>query len=159
MITAEELRNALRYDPETGEFIRLRTSGGSFAGSRAAPNAKGYVKISVNRKVYFAHRLAWLYVYGHFPALHIDHINGNPNDNRIANLRIATRSQNMANRGKNKNNTSGFKGVIRDKGKWRAKIQFANGARELGSFATAEEAHEAYCRAMKETYGPFARVA
>ena len=92
--------------------------------------------------------------------LHIDHINGNKLDNRKSNLRICTASENARNRGKQRNNTSGYKGVCYDKArqKWKAEIK-ANGVRRmLGRFNTAEDAHQAYVNAAKELHGDFANI-
>jgi hypothetical protein len=89
--------------------------------------------------------------------MHVDHKNGQPSDNRRQNLRKCTRSQNMWNRGKNKANLSGLKGVSkRSETSWKAEIR-ANGKRiQLGSFRTAEAAHAAYCKAATELHGCFA---
>lgn len=91
-------------------------------------------------------------------SLHIDHINGNRLDNRKENLRVATCSQNVMNRGKQANNTRGYKGVIYDKsrGKWRAEITANKKSHYLGRFDTAEEAALAYNEAAKELHGEFA---
>jgi hypothetical protein len=87
-----------------------------------------------------------------------DHIDGNTLDNRRENLRVATTSQNNANRGPQKNNTSGYKGVSRDKwrSKWRAQIQIGGRYECLGNFDTKEEAAVAYNHAARERYGEFA---
>lgn len=86
----------------------------------------------------------------------VDHINGNTLDNRKRNLRIASRSQNQHNRGRNKNNTSGFKGVSRYRGRWRARITVNWKEIRLGIFDTPEEAFDAYVAAAKEYHGEFA---
>lgn len=83
----------------------------------------------------------------------VDHKNGNGLDNRRSNLRSSSHEQNMGNRRKNKNNTSGFKGVSLKKGKWIAKV----GGKQLGTFATPELAFESYKKAAVEKYGEFAR--
>jgi hypothetical protein len=95
----------------------------------------------------------------------VDHINGDGLDNRRSNLRPCTRSQNMANRGRQRNNTSGYKGVSRSGRKWCARIYAPNpnGGRSraltLGRFDSPEEAHAAYCEAAKRLHGEFARTA
>lgn len=89
--------------------------------------------------------------------LSVDHINGNPLDNRRSNLRVATHAQNMANRKSHKNNTSGFRGVYRAKNRYRAEIKHQGKKIRLGSFATAEEAGAAYSCAAKELFGEFFR--
>lgn len=85
-----------------------------------------------------------------------DHINGNSLDNRRCNLRLATTSQNNANRGKHRNNRSGFKGVFRNGKKWRAVISTNGKAVHIGTFDTPEEAHEAYKIRAIQLFGEFA---
>jgi hypothetical protein len=90
----------------------------------------------------------------------VDHIDGDGLNNRRSNLRFATTAQNSANRGKQKNNTSGFKGVRwhkRDK-RWRAVIGINGKTKQIGSFKTPEAAYDAYCAAARELHGVFART-
>ena len=117
-----------------------------------------YIKISINKKPYQGHRLAFLYMTGKFPHDLTDHIDGNGTNNKWNNLRLANRLQNLANRKINTNNTSGFKGVYFDKRdkRYYARIGF-NGDLNLGRFSTPEEAHIAYCKAAKEYFGEYAR--
>ncbi|MDR6389161.1 HNH endonuclease [Paraburkholderia phenoliruptrix] len=88
----------------------------------------------------------------------VDHINGNPLDNRKANLRICTRVENCRNMGISSRNKCGFKGVVLNKlrGRYQSKIVVHGKRIHLGYFDTAEEAHAAYCRAATELYGEFA---
>ena len=135
LIDAPELRRLLSYDPKTGDFRwRVSRGGGVRAGDLAGTlHSGGYWQIYVNNRLYLAHRLAWLYVYGKWPDKGIDHKNGIRTDNRICNLREATASQNGANKGRLTRNTSGFKGVS-----WISKDQ--NGApifRLMGSQFTS----------------------
>jgi len=120
--------------------------------------SEGYLQISANSKIYFAHRLAWLYITGEWPKDSIDHINEIKHDNRFFNLREATRSQNMMNRGALKNNTSGLKGVSLKKssGKWRARVGIRGKSKHLGYFNNPEDAYKAYCEAAKKLHGEFA---
>ena len=115
------------------------------------------------------------YVYGHGPGMRtaplhrlildapsgmeVDHINGNGLDNRRANLRLCTGSQNSCNKGLNRSNTSGFKGVTLDKksGRWHARIAVNGESRSLGFYGTPESAYEAYVQASKTLHGEFAR--
>jgi hypothetical protein len=96
--------------------------------------------------------------YGEWPQLFVDHINQSKSDNRICNLRQANRSENLFNHGKNKNNTSGVKGVTfckRDN-KWRAQIRIDSKTFNLGRFITKKEAAEAYIKRAKQHRGEFA---
>ncbi len=94
------------------------------------------------------------------PDRDIDHINGNGLDNRRSNLRLATESQNMANRGKQRNNTSGFKGVhwSQKHGKWKAEICCNRHRQHLGLFIDPVEAAHAYDSKARELFGEFARL-
>lgn len=160
-LTQEQLKESLAYDAETGLFTRLR---------RTDPNPRsavkvgclasnGYLMIRVRTQRYLAHRLAWLYVHGEFPEGHLDHVNGVKDDNRIANLRVATTSQNNANTGLWKHNTSGAKGVHFDaaNSKWMAYIQIDGRFRNLGRFGSFDEAVAARLAAQNAVFGEFAR--
>lgn len=160
-LTAERLREALNYDPATGIFIWRIPRGGQFAGVEAGTlHVKGYITIYVDNWAYLAHRLAWLYVTGEWPPQHIDHRDTDRANNRWTNLRLATNGQNLSNRGRQANNTSGFKGVGLDKrnGRWSATIQVDGKQMRLGKFDTASEAHAAYAVAARKHRGEFARV-
>lgn len=162
--TAEYLRSILDYEPETGLFVwRVQMSNaapkaGTFAGRRNA--SRGYAEIGVGGKLYRAHRLAWLHVTGHWPDSHLDHVNGNRSDNRWSNLRLATRQQNNWNRGKGKNNKSGFKGVSFDRpsSKWKAQICVNYTKISLGLFDTPIEASACYQGAAELLHGGWTRI-
>lgn len=114
---------------------------------------KGHVQIRVDGRLYLAHRLAWLYVYGFIPNGDIDHINGNRSDNALSNIRIGTHAQNMQNRRTPSHGSkTGFLGVSPTGRRYQARI--GNGPYELylGSFDTAEEAHAAYLKAKRELH-------
>lgn len=140
MLTQEELKSLLSYDPETGEFTWLVNKG-----SRAQANNKvgkpckthGYVFIRINKKLYRAHHLAWLYFYGVYPSLDIDHINQIKHDNRLCNLREVSRSVNNY-------NTNKRKGYCKRNDKYRSYINVNGKQKHLGTFNTEEEAKEAY---------------
>ena len=148
MITQSELKRLFDYNPDTGEFTRL--SAKAWNAGNGSINKNGYRVININNKVYYAHRLAWLYVYGSFPENQIDHINGDPSDNRIENLRDVDSNKNQQNiYGPQKNNTTGFRGVMYMGAKRRGKKYSAgihhNGKKYyLGYFSTPEEASVAY---------------
>ena len=144
VLTAELLRQLLDYDPTTGVFTwkitrNSRLKVGDVAGS-VRPN--GYVNLGVAGKLYLAHRLAWMYVHGEWPAGEMDHINRVRNDNRIANLRIVTRSQNCHNSFQHKRNLSGCTGVSFDLKacKWHARIYRNGKTKNLGYFVHLADA-------------------
>jgi hypothetical protein len=151
-MTADELCNLLVYDPATGHFTWKQRAAkciqiGSVAGNT---NKTGYVTIGLCKKVYKAHRLAWLYTYGSWPDGLIDHINGVKSDNRLFNLRVVNETGNSENvRKPNKRNKSGFMGVIWHQNKWRANITVNKKTKWLGDYATPEEAHAAYLGAKR----------
>jgi hypothetical protein len=153
-LTAERLREVLHYEPETGVFTwRLRRgcrAKGSIAG---ATHHSGYWRIRVDEVLYNAHRLAWLYMTGEWPAEELDHINRDNADNRWANLREATRSQNGANT--IRPNPSGFRGVKKIRGRWRATIMVQKRGIFLGYYSTPEEAHAAYTNAARTYFGNY----
>jgi hypothetical protein len=158
-LTAERLRELLSYDPETGNFKWRVTKGRARAGDRAGCiYTRGYAYIRIGGAAYKAHRLAWLYVHGHWPKEFIDHINGHRADNRLVNLREANRIQNFANSRLSCSNTSGFKGVSWDKRwrKWISSIGSSGRTVYLGWFDTPEEAHSAYMAEARKLHGEFA---
>lgn len=162
MLTQMRLKELLLYDPETGVFTWLSKPNRSIRmGDVAGCMASGYRQIKIDGRLYRAHRLAWLYVHGKWPADQIDHINGVRDDNRIVNLREATQSQNQQNRTANANNTSGFPGVCwsKQKRKWRSQIKLASRNKYLGIFDTPVAAHAAYLAAKAElhTFQPITR--
>lgn len=162
MITEDRVRSLLSYDAETGRFTWLSQHGGFVLGEEAGGKiGTGYVAIRIDGRRYRAHHLAWLLAYGCFPSLEIDHINGIKADNRLDNLRLATRSQNAANVGARKTNTSGFKGVswCSRRQRWRASIGCSGKRKFLGYHDTPYAAAQAYLGAAKELFGEFARVA
>jgi hypothetical protein len=158
MITQEKLKDLLHYDSGTGVFTwvkpRIGVRVGAVAGS---PDRHGYICTRIDGRRYLAHRLAWLYVHGVTPPEHIDHINQVKADNRLANLRLATTSENLKNTGVYVNNTSGFKGVSWDKQNqnWRATATLTGKQLHLGRFNTAEEASAAYNNFAKVNHGQF----
>jgi len=143
MSTLERLRELLDYDPSTGTFTWLVSRGNAIAGSIAGcVNGEGYWQIQIDGKRYYAHRLVWLHVHGVWPANQIDHINGVKDDNRLANLREATQSENKRNTGTYRNSTSGVKGVhfYKATGKYQAQSKLNGKLHHLGYHATLEAA-------------------
>lgn len=165
MLPVERLRELFSYDPVTGD-LRWKIAPnfkpelvGEIAGSK---DSRGYRRVTINLKRVLAHRIAWAIENGSWPRNEIDHIDANPANNAIYNLREATSSQNKRNVRLSKRNTTGFKGVTRNTGcrlPFKATIYVNGKNRVIGSFRTAEEAHVAYCNAAKQHYGEFARAA
>ncbi len=145
-MTPDELKSILHYDPETGLLTRKTASNkygiGHVPGWR---HDNGYIKISIKKKMDYAHRIAWAIHFGKWPEKKIDHINRDRGDNRIVNLRLADDSQNAANQSLRSDNTSGKKGVTwnKIKRKWQAQIQF-RGKRKAGYFDSIDDAAKFY---------------
>lgn len=155
-LTQQRLQQLLHYDPATGVFTRLartanRVHVGDVAGSLGS---RGYTMIMVDLVNYSAHRLAWFYMTGGWPKEEIDHANGVRADNRFANLREVTRSENLQNQRKPRSDSStGFLGVQPHlDGKFQARIMTDGRRRSLGLFPTAALAHEAYLYAKRREH-------
>jgi hypothetical protein len=162
-LTRARLRELLHYNEKTGEFRWRKRSGNGVRADLSAGHVSsqhGRCAISIDRRLYFAHQLAWFYVTGRWGRPAIDHRDGDASNNRWNNLRRATGSQNNANRRRSRNNTSGYKGacLCRGSGKWRARIGREGKIIHLGTFGTPEEAHEAYLKAARKLFGEFARA-
>lgn len=159
MITQEELKNVLSYDENTGIFTRIRPHPlkKSLVNKNAGfVNKNGYVIIKIGTKAYKAHRLALLYVTGMFPDEDTDHINGNRSDNRIENLRPATRSENIQNlkNARIDNISSGLLGVSFKKSlnKYCSGIRIDGIRKHLGYYETAIEAHDVYLKEKRKLH-------
>lgn len=159
-LSAEFVREVFSYDPETGDLrwknrLSRRVREGDVAG---VLDDQGRRKIGIYNKDYFAHRIIWLFVTGQWPKFEIDHRDLNKSNNRWYNLREATSEQNQRNRPKQKNNTSGYKGVCETypgSGSWMAGIKIKGKRRHLGCFPTREEASTAYQIAARLVSGEF----
>ena len=159
----ELVQQLLDYDPEAGTFFWKDNRGKKRCKDKPAGSPqKGYISIHINGEDYRAHRLAWLHATGRDPLdFQIDHIDGDKTNNRFANLREASNSQNQCNAKRRINNQSGYKGVCwsKYKRKWRAEITAHGKKLYLGYFDTPELAHMAYAKAAAELHGEFARAA
>ncbi len=161
-ITQEHLKEILHYDPETGVFTwRECLSIRGRIGHRAGwTDKRGYVFIRAHGKLMSAHRLAWLYVHGYWPKGDIDHVDGNPSNNSLLNLREATRSENNQNRSKFGRGVTGLIGVGHNpkctRNPFQAAIRVLGRRIYIGSFPTKEDAHRAYMQAKAElhTFNP-----
>jgi len=177
--TPEQLRQLLRYEPETGKLFWLERTPDMFvdgdhsarhscaawnakrAGTEAftATNAWGHRRGNLFKQALKAHRVAWAIHYGEWPTGEIDHANGDPADNRIVNLRIASSQQNKWNRGSRPGSQSRFVGVQSNGcGKWYAQIVLDGQFKYLGTYDTEEEAALARDRVALKHHGEFARL-
>lgn len=147
--TQDQVRELFFYDAQTGHLIRKKCSynpkceNEHLIGKVCSCLSHGYLVVSIRKKLYPVHRIIWLYVKGTWPKHDIDHINGNRSDNRIENLRHATREQNQQKRTvRNRNNTSGHPGVYWDtsKNKWCVEIKVRRKKICLGNYSSKEEA-------------------
>lgn len=162
-LTLERLKEVLFYDLQTGVFVwrvelGWRGKVDQQAGSR---DKRGYTRIMIDGKLYLAHRLAWFYVTGQWPAEQIDHRDCDRSNNSFSNLREATSSQNNQNCRKRSGGASKFKGVswhVRNR-MWESRIKLDGKQIRLGLYRTEEEAHAAYCEAAKKMFGSYARAA
>ena len=147
----QRLLELLSYDSETGAFVWLKdpSSGTKRAGKKAGTLCNGYVRICIDGKFYYAHRLAWLYVHGCFPTGIVDHANGDKGDNRIGNLRLVSNSQNLQNQRKPQGSNPSL-GVSKHGHRgWRARIKIDGKRIHIGTFASPEIAQAAYMAAKR----------
>lgn len=166
VLTAQELRAVLDYNESTGAFRWKRVGNKAMRpGDRAGSlHPSGYMFVKIGAFSYAAHRLAWLYVHGSWPAAEVDHKNGCRSDNSIGNLReCAGPAENNQNTKRYSSNRSGFHGVGWHKasGRWRARISVSGRHVNLGLFDTPELAAEAYraAKAARHAFQPEQRSA
>jgi len=162
MLTQEKLKSILNFNPETGVFTWLIKPSAKVKENDIAGyfSKKGYVRITINNECYPAHRLVWLYVHGYWPTNMIDHINHDKFDNRIANLREATASENGQNQIKHHSrNKHGYLGVsfCNYHKKYISQIVTNRKLKHLGLFDTPELAHSAYLKAKRDLH-PFGTI-
>ena len=136
--------------------IQSRSMAGTVAGGKSD---LGRYIVSIDYRRYKVHRVIWLWHYGTLPP-EVDHMDGNPSNNKIENLRAADRLSNMKNMRRPSTNTTGFKGVRfhKQSRKWTAQIVSDKKQKYLGIFETPEAAHAAYCSAALRLHGEFARL-
>lgn len=165
--TQARLKQALSYNPETGLFTLIEPKRGRMLFSVAGhvDKSTGYRDISLDDRSYHTAKLAWLYMFGEYPECVVDHINRDRLDDRIANLRLATTSQNIANSAMWAHNTSGVKGVYyyKDRAKkgwpaWWAYITCKGKRKSLGYFYSKTEAKFAREEAELDLFGEFSSI-
>lgn len=163
-LSFERVNELLQYDPVSGTMTWRVTRGGSAAIGAVAgsPNQWGLWRVTIDRRRYSMTRVIWLMMTGDWPTAEVDHRDTDRRNNAWSNLRSATRVQNEGNKRPYKNNKTGLKGVSSSgqiKKPYRAAITVDKRSVFLGTFTTAEEAHEAYMKAAIERFGEFARAA
>lgn len=158
MLTQARLKEL--FDYQDGQLMRKQNRGRGTnstrwkAGTSLGHRIKsGYYLASVDYQLYKLHRLIWLWHYGQWPDKHLDHIDGNPSNNRIENLREATDAQNMQNQRRARaNNKLGVQGVYKVNAKFRAVLTTNGKTQHLGYFETPEMAHQAYLTAKRKQH-------
>lgn len=160
-LTQERLKEQLHYDPETGAFTWRISKGRKRAGAPAGSWQQGRLKIYIGGANFFAHRLAFLYMNGHWPEELVDHRDGDPTNNRWKNLREATNAQNLMNRRAFRNKKIDLKGVMPVGKRYKATIKYPGDTKttHLGYYDTPEEAYEAYRKVAEALQGEFFRAA
>ena len=140
MIDVCRMKEVLNYNEASGIFSWKKSlSNRTKVGEECrAINNNGYIVIRVDGNLYYAHRLAWLYMYSTFPSKYIDHIDHNRQNNAIENLRDT--EKNCKNKSLYSNNTSGYHGITYTNDKWKAVIGHNNTNIFLGYYNTKEEA-------------------
>ncbi len=168
-LTAEWVRECLHYDTDTGVFTWKQRPVHHFPDERAAKSwntcfagtvagaknvVSGYVQIGFRAQKHYAHRLAFLWMMGEWPADQVDHINGTRDDNRWSNLRQVSCAVNLQNIRQSKRKSGGLLGYHLDTrdGRFQAQIRANGKTHSLGRFDTEEEAHAAYLKAKRELH-------
>lgn len=158
-MTAEEAREM--FDTFTGDLIwnTAPRYHSELLGQRAGTdNGVGYRQVQFNRKMHKVSHIVWLIEHGKYPAEDLDHINHDRSDNRLENLRLATKEQNLANSMLRQDNKSGYKGVgwHKQSQKWRARVTHEGKCYFSGCFDKLEDAVAARQKLAKELFGEFA---
>lgn len=161
MVTQERLKEVLHYDLETGAWTWVVRKAkciqiGDIAGKI---DSHGYRQITIDGASYLASRLAFLWVDGAWPDLHVDHKDVDHSNNSWSNLRLATRSQNGGNRKAYKNNKLGVKGARKTRsGRYEVQLQVDGVNRYIGTYSDLEAATAAYTKAALEAFGSYHRA-
>lgn len=159
-VTQAELKRLVTYNPDTGHFTwnfdrNWRAKSGGIAGH--INTVSGYVELVIDKKLYLCHRLAFLFMTGKWPKQETDHINNIRSDNRWCNLREADVSENRCNTQRNRNNTSGFKGVYFHKPTqtWYGQVRKHGVCHSTNGHPSADAANEALQRIRQSLHGEF----
>lgn len=158
-LTQERLKELLSYNPETGEFKRIKEVGNTKVGDTPGHFIEGYRYVTVDGRTYPAHRLVFLFVYGEYPSSDVDHKNLKRDDNRLENLRITNRRNNMLNISSHKDSVLGKKNIFyrKDTGKYSVRATVNGRYRSFGCFEDLELA-ELVAKYVREKYhGEYAR--
>lgn len=148
-VSHRRLLDTVSYDRQTGEFVWKEREGDVWFNSRfsgktaGTTRVDGYKTICVDRVQYLSHRLAWFYVHREWPEFHVDHIDRDPSNNAISNLRAVTSAENTQNQNR-KLGRSGVTGVHRAKDRWVASGYHKKKKVTFGTYDTIEEASTAY---------------
>lgn len=157
----EAIKQWLRYDPDTGLLWWVKSPGGKASMSKPAGTTRpdGRRQVRVLGRTWKSHRVCWAIYHGRWPVGDLDHENCDPSDNRISNLREATKRENNRNQRKRYGCSSVYKGVSWDKQwrKWRSSIRVNGRLIRLGAFDDEHQAHLAYCAAADQHFGEYAR--
>lgn len=159
-INYNDVSQELIYKPDSGNFFWKNSKGRKKSGSEAGSIYNGYKYIMINKKRYNASRVAWCLFHKKNHTKIIDHINCDGLDNKISNLRECTFNQNMHNRRKQKNNTSGYKGVSRAtrSDRWLVNICLDGKNKRIGEFENIDDAILAYRYASEEHHKEYGRT-
>jgi len=152
-LTQKELKEYLRYNPDTGLFTYIKAKSGVRVGQTAGSlNGRGYTLVKINGVSHHAARLAFLYMIGSFPKNIVDHINKIRTDNRWENLQDITNQENCRKKGMNKNNKSGVTGVRWNKklNKWQVTLRSEGKNKHFGVFSELLDATKAIQQAKKD---------
>lgn len=150
MITQARLKELITYDSDTGFMIWVKDYGNRKEGTRAGSiSRKGYMSLRIDKKLYFVHRLIWLFVHGTFPSEFIDHIDGNKSNNRLVNLRAVSRRENSQNLSQHRGGKKPGCYYNRSRKKWEAQISINNKKIHLGMYLSEQEAHAAYVKFLR----------
>lgn len=155
-LPTETLREIVNYDHETG-LLSWRKAGRGRKRRVGTPNTCGHLRVEINGTLYYVHRLIWLWVHGTWPLHEIDHLDGDPSNNRLSNLRDVPRAVNAQNAVRaHRDSHTGVLGVTQsaNKKRWVASVGTGGGRiKYLGTFDTPELAHAAYLNAKRELHG------